>query len=301
MRVVLAGSHGLLGTALTGLLSQRGWSVQRLVRRPARSTREIPWDPAAGYLNPADLAGVDAVVNLGGASLGAPAVDRGVPADHPRRRGRVRRAAGPDARDHARPAAGSCCRHRPSATTATGATEVLSEASPRGAGFLADVVAQWEAATAPAEQAGVRVVHLRTGSVALARTGNGSSRLIVAATRLGLGGPLGPGTNYWSWITTADHAAAALHLLDADVRGPVNLTAPNPVTQREVIATLARALHRPALVRVPARLLRAMLHDVADELLLSSQRALPTVLESTGFTWQHPTIADAAAWLTARD
>jgi hypothetical protein len=179
--------------------------------------------------------------------------------------------------------------------------EVLTEASPRGAGFLADVVAQWEAATAPAEQAGIRVVHLRTGSVALARTGNGSSRMIVTATRLGLGGPLGPGTNYWSWITTADHAAAAVHLLDADVTGPVNLTAPNPVTQREVIATLARALHRPALVRVPARLLRATLHDVADELLLSSQRALPTVLESSGFTWQHPTIADAAAWLTARD
>jgi hypothetical protein len=300
MRVVLAGSHGLLGTALTGLLSQRGWSARRLVRRPARSPREIPWDPATGYLNPADLAGVDAVVNFGGASLAH------LPWSPAYRRTILDSRTTPTtllARTLATMADPPRVLLQASAVGYYGdrGAEVLTEASPRGAGFLADVVAQWEAATAPAEQAGIRVVHLRTGSVALARTGNGSSRMIVTATRLGLGGPLGPGTNYWSWITTADHAAAAVHLLDADVAGPVNLTAPNPVTQREVIATLARALHRPALVRVPARLLRATLHDVADELLLSSQRALPTVLESSGFTWQHPTIADAAAWLTARD
>ncbi|MDO8107986.1 TIGR01777 family oxidoreductase [Isoptericola sp. b441] len=300
MRVVLAGSHGLLGTALTHELAQRGISAQRLVRRPARSPREIPWDPVLGRLNPADLAGVDAVINLGGASLAR------LPWTASYRRTIVASRVRPTAllaRTLATMPDPPPVWLQASAVGFYGnrGDEILTETSEPGSGFLADLVRRWEAATAPAEEAGVRVVQLRTGSVALAAAGGSSSGLILRAIRMGVGGPLGPGTNYWSWITTADHAAAVAHLLTADVAGPVNLTAPHPATQREVIATLARALHRPAVMRVPATLLRLVLRDVADELLLSSQRAVPGALEDSGFRWQHPTIADAARWISAQD
>jgi uncharacterized protein (TIGR01777 family) len=300
VRIVVAGSHGLLGSTVTNLLAQRGWSVQRLVRREARSPRELPWDPQHGHLNPADLAGVDAVLNLGGASLAR------FPWTDAYRRTIVTSRTVPTAL-LARTLAGMD--EPPPVWLQASAVglygdrgdEVLTEASESGTGFLAELVRRWEAATAPASEAGIRVALLRTGSVALAPSGGSSSGLILRAIKLGVGGPLGPGTNFWSWITTADHAAAILHLLETEVSGPVNLTAPHPVTQREVITTLARALHRPAFLTVPAPLLRFALHDVADELLLSSQRARPTVLEESGFTWQHPTVADAARWISARD
>lgn len=300
MRVVVAGSHGLLGGAVVNLLARRGWSVQRLVRREARSSREIPWDPQHGHLNPADLTGVDAVINLGGASLAR------FPWTDSYRRTIVASRTVPTAllartladMDEPPPVL-----LQASAVGFYGdrGDAVLTEASDGGTGFLADLVRLWEDAAAPAADAGIRVALLRTGSVALAPSGGSSSGLILRAIKLGVGGPLGPGTNFWSWITTADHAAAIVHLLDADVSGPVNLTAPNPVTQREVITALARALHRPAVLAVPAPVLRFALRDVADELLLSSQRVLPTALEASGFTWQHPTVADAARWISARD
>lgn len=296
MKIVVAGSHGLLGTALVGLLSERGATVQRLVRREARTAAEISWDPDTGHLDPGDLAGADAVVNLGGASLAR------FPWTESYRRTIVESRTVPTAllartmsmMDEPPPVL-----LQASAVGFYGdrGTEVLDETATPGSGFLADVVQRWEATTAPAERAGIRVVHLRTGSVALAPSG-GSSGLILTAIKTGLGGPLGPGDNWWSWITVPDHAAAVAHLLTADVTGPVNLTAPNPATQREVITTIARALHRPALLRVPAWALRLVLRDVADELLLSGQRAVPSALAASGFTWQHPTVQDAAAWLT---
>lgn len=299
MRVVVAGSHGLLGSTVVNLLAGRGWSVQRLVRRPARSSREIPWDPQHGHLNPADLAGVDAVINLGGASLAH------LPWTDAYRRTIVTSRTVPTAllaRTLAEMDEPPPVWLQASAVGFYGdrGDDVLTEASEGGAGFLAELTRRWEAATAPAADAGVRVALLRTGSVALAPSGGSSSGLILRAIKLGVGGPLGPGTNFWSWITTADHAAAIVHLLEADVSGPVNLTAPHPATQREVITTLARALHRPSFMAVPAPLLRLVLRDVADELLLSSQRARPTVLEASGFSWQHPTVADAARWISAR-
>lgn len=299
MKVLVAGSHGLLGTALAATLARHGWSVHRLVRRPARSEREVAWDPARGVLDPADLAGFDAVVNLGGASLAH------LPWSAAYRREIVASRVVPTALI-ARTLAGMDAPPpvwlQASAVGVYGdrGDEVLTEASAPGTGFLADLVQEWEAATSAASVAGVRVAHLRTGSVALSASGGSSSGLILRAIRLGVGGPLGPGDNVWSWITTADHASAVLHLLTAEVSGPVNLTAPQPATQLEVIRALARALHRPAVMRVPAPLLRLVLRDVADELLLGSQRALPTVLEESGFAWRHPTIGDAAAWVAGR-
>lgn len=296
MKVVIAGSNGLLGNALTAVLTERGWSVHRLVRRPAQSHSEISWDPDAGILDPTALVGADAVVNLGGASLAH------IPWTEAYRRTIVASRTVPTAllaRTLASMDAPPPVWLQASAVGFYGdrGEEVLDETSAPGTGFLADLVQDWEAATAPADQAGVAVTHLRTGSVALSPQG-GSSGLILRAIKLGVGGPLGPGDNVWSWITVPDHAAAMAHLLTAGVTGPVNLTAPNPATQREVVTTLARALHRPAVLRVPAWALRLVLRDMADELLLSGQRALPTVLSASGFSWRHPTVADAAAWLS---
>lgn len=300
MQIVVAGSHGLLGQAACHLLAHRGWSVHRLVRREARSAREIPWDPAGGTLDPGALRGMDAVLNLGGAGLAARPWTRAYREEILRSR---TQPTGLLARTLASMPDGPRVLLQASAVGRYGdrGDEVLTETSGRGTGFLADVVEAWEAATAPASEAGVRVVHLRTGSMALSRSGGGSSGLLLTAIRLGLGGPLGSGSHWWSWVTVPDHARAVHHLLESDVRGPVNLTTPEPVRQRELVEALAAAVHRPAVLRVPAPVLRLVLRDVADELLLGSQRALPTVLEASGFTWNHPRLADAAAWVAARE
>jgi uncharacterized protein (TIGR01777 family) len=273
--------------------------VHRLVRREARSAREISWDPSRGGLDPAALRGLDAVLNLGGAGLASR------PWTSSYRDEILRSRTEPTvllARTLASMPDGPRVLLQASAVGYYGdrGSEVLTETSARGTGFLADVVDAWEDAAGPAVDAGVRVVQLRTGSMALSRSGGGSSGLLLTAIRLGVGGPLGSGENTWSWITVPDHARAVHHLLESDVHGPVNLTAPVPARQRELIGALAAAVHRPALLRVPEPLLRLALRDVADDLLLSSQRALPTVLEASGFTWAHPTLADAAAWVAAQ-
>lgn len=299
MKIAVAGSHGLLGRAACHVLAHHGWTVHRLVRREARSAREISWDPSRGGLDPAALRGLDAVLNLGGAGLASR------PWTSSYRDEILRSRTEPTAllaRTLASMPDGPRVLLQASAVGYYGdrGSEVLTETSARGTGFLADVVDAWEDAAGPAVDAGVRVVQLRTGSMALSRSGGGSSGLLLTAIRLGVGGPLGSGENTWSWITVPDHARAVHHLLESDVHGPVNLTAPVPARQRELIGALAAAVHRPALLRVPEPLLRLALRDVADELLLSSQRALPTVLEASGFTWAHPTLADAAAWVAAQ-
>ena len=300
MHIVVAGSHGLLGRAACHVLAHRGWSVHRLVRREARSAREIAWDPAAGVLDPAALRGMDAVLNLGGAGLASRPWTRAY------REEILRSRTGPTtllARTLATMSDGPRVLLQASAVGCYGdrGDEVLTETSAPGSGFLAEVVAAWETATAPAAEAGVRVLQLRTGSIALSRSGGGSSGLLLTAVRLGVAGPLGPGSNWWSWITVPDHARAVHHLLESDVHGPVHLTAPRPATQQELLEALARAVHRPAALRVPASLLRLGLRDIADELLLSSQRALPTVLRASGFAWAHPTLQDAADWVAASE
>jgi len=294
MRVAVAGSSGLLGSALVGHLTRRGHTVRRLVRRAATGPEEISWS-TDGQVVP-DLRGIDAVVNLGGAGLG----------DHrwtqAYRTTILRSRTAPTAvlaRTIAHLDDGPRVLLQASAVGYYGdrGDEILTEQSRPGDDFLAEVVHAWETATAPAEEAGIRVAHLRTGIV-MSRKG-GSFGKLLPLLRLGVGGPLGDGRNVWSWITLVDHARAIEHLLTADVSGPVNLTAPEPAPQREVISAVARALHRPALVRVPRFALRLVLGEFADD-VLASQHALPQVLADSGFRHVHPTLPQAAAWITGR-
>ncbi|HRA50525.1 TIGR01777 family oxidoreductase [Actinotalea sp.] len=296
MRIALAGSHGLIGSALVEHLAGRGHRVDRLVRGAATTSREISWDPAAGRLDPAALAGVDAVVNLGGAGIG----------DHrwtdAYRRTILRSRTEPTdllARTLATMDDGPRVLLQASAVGYYGdrGTEVLTEASGPGSGFLVDVVRAWEGATAPAEEAGVRVAHLRTG-ILVSRTGGSFGRLLPLL-RLGVGGPLGDGRNVWSWITLVDQLRAIEHLLTAQVHGAVNLTAPAPAPQREIVAAIARELHRPAVLAVPRFALRLAVGPFADD-ILSSQHALPQALLDSGFEHRHTTVADAARWVTER-
>ncbi|MCL3860714.1 TIGR01777 family oxidoreductase [Actinotalea sp. K2] len=297
MQIVVAGSQGLIGSALVEHLAGQGHQVRRLVRREPRCSREIRWDPGAGELDPAALAGVDAVVNLGGAGLG----------DHrwnaAYRSTILTSRTGPTALLARRIAdlgdEAPTVLLQGSAVGVYGdrGDEVVTESSAPGEGFLVDVVRSWEAATAPAEAAGTRVAHLRTGIV-MSRTGGSFGRLLPLL-RLGVGGPLGPGQNFWGWITLPDQVRAIEHLLTAEVSGPVNLTAPAPARQRDVIRAVARALHRPAVVSVPRVALRIAIGEFADD-ILSSQRAVPTVLAATGFRHTHPDLTSAAEWVTRR-
>ena len=294
MQVAVAGASGLLGSALTDHLTRRGHQVRRLVRRPAAAPDEIAWS-TDGRVVP-DLHDVDAVVNLGGAGLG----DRRWTTSY--RSTILRSRTGPTAvlaRTLADLDGGPRILLQGSAVGYYGdrGDEVLTESSAAGEGFLVDVVRAWEAATAPAEDAGIRVAHLRTGIV-MSRRG-GSFGKLLPLLRLGVGGPLGPGRNVWPWITLVDHARAIEHLLTADVSGPVNLTGPEPAPQGEIISEIARTLHRPALLRVPAFALRLVLGDFADD-VLSSQHALPRVLTDSGFRHVHPDLPHAAAWVTGR-
>ena len=302
MHVVLAGSHGMLGRALTAHLVEQGHRVTRLVRRPVVSPAEISWDPGAGRLEAADLRGVDAVVNLGGAGIG----DRRWTAAYKQRiltsrtvptsllaRTLADLASGAGAE----PAEGPRVLLQASAVGVYGdrGDEVLTERSAPGEGFLVDVVRAWEASTAAAEHAGVRVAHLRTGIV-MSPDGGSFGRLLPLL-RLGVGGPLGDGRNHWAWITLADHVRAVAHLLTSEVSGPVNLTGPDPARQRDVVRAVARELHRPALLAVPRFALRAAVGEFADD-ILSSQRAVPRVLLDDGFAFEHPDVPAAARWLT---
>lgn len=294
MHLVLAGSHGLIGTALVARLRRDGHTVHRLVRRATSTPGEIPWDPRAGRLDPSALAGVDAVVNLAGAGVG----------DH-----RLTRAYKEVVRTSRLSTTGLLARtiadlggRPPVLLQASGigaygerGDDVLDETSPLGDSWFAGLVRDWEAATAPASAAGARVVHLRSGIV-LTPAGGALGRLLPFV-RAGVGGRLGSGQQYWSWITLPDEVSAIVHLLQADdVRGPVDLTAPHPATNAEVTRELARALRRPARVPVPAVALRLYLGEFSGE-VLGSIRALPAVLSASGFRWEHPTIADAAAWV----
>ncbi|GGM37123.1 TIGR01777 family oxidoreductase [Promicromonospora citrea] len=312
--VVVAGSHGLIGAALVADLVARGDRVRRLVRRgtaqggtaqtsttqggtdPASSgrVRDLTWDPRTGELDPAALEGADAVVNLAGAGIGdhrwTAAYKQTLLGSRTTTTSLLARTV---ARLDARPVLVNA-----SAVGAYGdrGDEVLTETSGRGDDFLAGLVRAWEDATAPAAEAGARVVWLRTGLV-LAPSGGALGRLLPLL-RLGLGGPLGTGRQWWSWITLPDQVAAVRHVIGADVRGPVNAVAPEPTTNRDLTRALAHALRRPAVLAVPRVALRVAVGQLADD-LVASQRVLPGVLDRTGFAWAHATPQDAADWVAA--
>jgi uncharacterized protein len=307
MNVLITGSSGLIGTALVRRLAADGHRVARLVRPrttapttsidapPGTRPIDVHWDPSTGTIDLEALRAsgpFDGVVHLAGAGV----------ADkrwNPARKELILRSR----TDSTELLAGSLLHLDPRPLVLVSASaigiygeragETLTEKSPRGAGFLADVVEAWERAAQPAAEAGVRVVNLRTGLV-LAASGGVLAKQ-VPLFRLGLGGRLGDGRQYLSWISLGDEVGTILHALgDSRLVGPVNATAPNPVTNAEFTSTLSGVLHRPSLLTVPKGALRVALGRLmADETALVSQRVVPHVLTDVGFTFDHPDLSAA--------
>jgi uncharacterized protein len=296
MRVAVTGSNGLIGTALVTALREAGHDVVQLVRGTPRGPGQVEWDPAAGSVDLPGLVGVEAAVHLAGAGLGEKRWT-----DDYKRTLRDSRVLGTRTLVRALTSLDPLPRVLVSASAigyyGDRGDEELAETADKGDGFLADLVQDWESEADPAREAGIRVVHPRTALV-MARSGGAFAQLLLLA-RLGLAGPLGNGKQWWSWISLPDEVAALQHLIDSDLAGPVNLAAPAPAPNIEVIRALTKALHRPALVPAPAFALRMVLGQFAED-ILSSQRVVPTRLTGSGFTYQHPTLESAAAWVTAK-
>ncbi|GAA3820040.1 TIGR01777 family oxidoreductase [Cellulomonas soli] len=291
MQIVVAGSHGFIGSALVPHLRAAGHEVRRLVRSAPRAADEIAWDPSVGVLDARALSGTDAVINLAGVNVGerrlTDARKREVLSSRLDTTGLLARTLAEGAGPHVLLQA--------SGIGAYGdrGEELLDEHAALGSTYFAGVVRDWEAATAPAEAAGVRVAHLRT-SVVLDAHGGALARLLPLV-RWGVGGRLGSGRQFWSWITLHDQIRAIEHLLTAPVHGPVNMVA-EATRNADLVAALAAAVHRPAIVPVPSWALRTVLGDFSSE-ILGSVRAVPAALRASGFRADHADIATAAAWV----
>ncbi|WP_422743112.1 TIGR01777 family oxidoreductase [Micromonospora sp. WMMD754] len=292
MRILMAGVSGFLGTRLVDRLAADGHQVIRLVRRAPRTPDERQWNPSAAQLDPQLVADADAVVNLAGAGVG----DKRWNDDYKKL---IRTSRVDSTTTLAITIAGLPATDRPAALLNSSAVgwygntgdRTVEEDAPAGEGFLADVCRVWEAATRPAEDAGVRVVRLRTG-LPLHRDG-GLLKPQLLPFRLGVGGKLGSGRQWLPWISMRDWLDAAVFLLARDdVAGPVNVVGPAPVTNAEFTRELARQLHRPAIMPIPALALKVALGGFAHE-ALTSTRVLPGVLGRAGFTWAHPELAGA--------
>ncbi|MEV0936489.1 TIGR01777 family oxidoreductase [Streptomyces phaeochromogenes] len=289
-RIAVAGASGLIGSALVRSLTADGHEVVRLVRRTPRAKDEVEWDPERQYVDAAGLVGCDAVVNLAGAGIGDHRWT-----DEYKRRIRDSRLLGTAALAEA-----VASLDRPpriflngSAMGVYGDTgeRAVDESSPPGIGFLPSLCVEWEEAAAPAEEAGVRTVFARTGLVVAAK--GGAWGRLFPLFKAGLGGRMGDGRQYWSYIALHDHVAALRYLIDSEsLSGPFNLTAPEPLTNREITAAMGRVLHRPAVFAVPAPVLKIVLGEMAQE-VLGSQRVVPTRLLESGFTFAFPGIEEA--------
>jgi uncharacterized protein (TIGR01777 family) len=294
MKVAVTGATGLIGAALVDRLRGDGHQVVRLVRQAAKAGDEVHWDPIGGDVDLAGLAGLDAAVHLAGAGVG----DRPLTAAYKRvvwdsRVLGTRTLVAALQRLDPVPSVLVC--GSASGYYGDRGEEELTEDSPGGDGFMADLVRAWEAETAPATAAGIRVPLARTNLV-VSRQGGAFGRRLLPLIRLGLAGPIGSGRQWWSWISLTDQVEALAFLLTGELSGPVNLAAPVPARNREVMSTLAHAVHRPALLPAPGFALRLVLRDFADE-ILASRKVLPRRLERAGFRFTHPAIADVAAWV----
>jgi uncharacterized protein (TIGR01777 family) len=291
MKVLLTGSHGLIGSALGPALEASGHQVVRLVRGPA-GRGEVSWDPATGTLDASSLSGVDAAVHLAGAGIGdkrwTPARKQEVLDSRVKSTDLLsQRLASLDPKPQVL-VGGSAI-----GFYGDRGDERLTEESPPGKGFLVGLVEQWEGATAPASDAGIRVVHIRSGIVQSAA--GGALGKVLPLFKFGLGGRIGSGKQYWSWIALDDEVGAIIHALTTDsLRGAVNLTAPNPVTNAEYTKTLARVLGRPALIPTPRFGLAAVVGgEAADEMLIGGARVLPERLSQSGYKFQYPELEGA--------
>ncbi|KQH78121.1 multidrug MFS transporter [Mycobacterium gordonae] len=294
--IAIAGSSGLIGSALTAALRAADHEVLRIVRRAPANSEELHWNPESGEFDPEALADVDVVVNLCGVNVGqrrwSGAFKQSL---------RDSRLAPTEVLAAAVADAGVGTLINASAVGYYGDTRerVVDETDAAGRGFLAQLCVDWEAATLPAQYEGVRVVLARTGLV-LAPSG-GALRMMRPVFSVGLGARLGSGRQYMSWISLEDEVRALLFAIShPTLSGPVNLTGPAPVTNAEFTTAFGRAVNRPTPMAVPGFAVRAALGEFADEGLLTGQRAIPTALEQAGFQFHHNTIGEALGYATAR-
>ncbi|WP_405493642.1 TIGR01777 family oxidoreductase [Streptomyces sp. NBC_00096] len=290
MRIAVTGASGLIGSALGRVLKADGHEVVRFVRREPAAPDEARWDPERGYVDPAGLEGCGAVVHLAGAGVGdhrwTDAYKREI--RDSRVKGTAAMASAVAAMDEA-PGVFVC-------GTAIGyygdtGDRAVDESAPAGEGFLPEVCVDWEAAAASAREAGIRTVFARTGLVVAAE--GGAWGKLFPIFKAGIGGRLGNGRQYWSHISMHDELAALRHLIDTpSLEGPVNLTAPEPLTNREVTAAMGRVLHRPAVFAVPAPVMRVVLGEFAQD-VLGSQRVRPARLLESGFVFRYPGIDES--------
>ncbi len=298
MRVLVTGSNGFIGTTLVQALERAGHEVVRLVRGPA-GPGQLHWDIRAGQLDTDKLVGIEAVVHLAGVGIGEHRWTEEV------------KAAIQDSRiDGTRVLCGAlAAMRRPPSVLVSGSAigyygdrgaEILDESSSPGKGFLAELCVAWEATANVARQSGIRVVNLRTGVVL--GPGGGVLAKTLPLARLGMGGRLGSGNQYMSWVSLTDEVGAILHALANDsVDGPLNATAPNPVTNATFTATLSKVLNRPAPLPVPAFALSAALgKEMVTDMVLASQRVMPAQLQATGYEFAHAELEDALRAVTAK-
>jgi uncharacterized protein len=296
MNVLVTGASGFVGSALVPALTTGGHSVRRLVRRVPAGADEYRWDPSAGDVEPAALEGLDAVVHLAGETVAGRWTDD--------KKERILRSRVNGTRTLSEALAGLEGRPRVLVTaSAIGyygdrGDEQLTEQSSSGDGFLAEVVREWEAASGPAEQAGIRVVRLRFGIV-LSPAG-GALKTMLTPFRLGVAGRLGSGRQWMSWISIDDVVGAIQHALVTDeLAGVANTVAPNPVTNAEFTKTLGRVLGRPTLLPVPGAALRLALGEFSQE-ALSSTRVVPRRLLESGYEFRHPDLEQALRHVLGR-
>jgi len=291
MRIAVTGSSGLVGKALVESLLRGGHEVVRLVRRATSAKDEVQWDPAGGQIDTASLEGLDAVVHLAGENI---ATGRWTAA----KMERIRSSRVQGTRVLCEALAG--LQQKPTSLVCASAIgfygdrmhEKLTEQTPRGTGFLADVCADWEAACEPAREALIRVVNLRIGVVLSAK--GGALSAMLAPFKLGLGGNMGNGRQFWSWITLRDLVAAIEHcLVTTQLEGPVNAVSPKPATNAQFTKALGRVLGRPTLLPMPAPVARIVLGKMADSLILASANVFPKELEYSGFTFHDTEIEPA--------
>jgi uncharacterized protein (TIGR01777 family) len=290
MKIAIAGASGLIGSAFISAVEEDGAEVTRLVRSSPRA-HEIEWHPNQDEIEPGKLEGFDAIVNLAGES-----VAEGRWTDEKKKKIHDSRVHG----THLISEAIAKLAQKPQIFLCASATgiygdrpdETLTEQSDSGGGFLAGVCREWEKATEPASQGGVRVVNLRFGPVLAAH--GGMMEKMLTPFKMGLGGKIGSGKQYISWVAIDDVVAAMkLALKDESIRGPLNVVSPNPVTNEEFTKALGDVLSRPTMMGVPAFAARLAFGEMADEMLLSSQRVLPKRLQDAGFRFEYPNL-DAA-------